>query len=108
MCADIAGFKVLILDWLRTPTPKPGFPLMRETGFLCILGTGLEVGAGVNDSPVDCQSRERPSAAARESSPVTRTIFPGIFVPGIFLCRFCRKFDFETGYRTKLTISAKK
>jgi len=31
---------------------------------------GLEVGAVVNDSPVDCQSRERPSRAARGANQV--------------------------------------
>jgi len=36
---------------------------------------GFEVGAVVNDSPVDCQSRERPRRAVRAAShnPVIRT-----------------------------------
>ena len=51
------------------PAPK------RERGscsspFSFLKKTGLEVGAVVNDSPVDCQSRERPSRAVRGANQV--------------------------------------
>ena len=50
---------------------------------------GFEVGAVVNDSPVDCQSRERPRRAVRAAShnPVIRTNKRGtalVVVPFLF------------------------
>ena len=38
--------------------------------FLFVKVAGLEVGAVVNDSPVDCHSRERPSRAVRGANQV--------------------------------------
>ena len=44
-----------------SPRPRPRFPHQEKQSFDCFFffkATGVEVGAVVNDSPVDCQSRE--------------------------------------------------
>ena len=68
--------KIQVLMVARLCRFKSCYPHQKGKGevhlplFLFSKGTGLEVGAVVNDSPVDCQSRERPSRAVRGANQV--------------------------------------
>ena len=45
--------------WVQLPSSAPCENTPDFRGYFCVVwATGVEVGAVVNDSPVDCQSRE--------------------------------------------------
>ena len=66
-------------------------PIKSRVSFwaLCFFSLmGFEGEAVVNDSPVDCQSRGRPSAQfARESNPIIHPIKNDRFYPVVFLSK---------------------
>ena len=79
---------------VRAASHSPPAPAKNKAKVLCLgfvfLGEGrLEVGAEVNDSPVDCQSRERPRRVVRAAShsPPAPANKKGTFVYQKFL--FC-------------------
>ena len=73
--ARTIGNRVTIKSGSRVripPSPPNKNELSRKAWarfYFCDIWEGFEVGAVVNECPVDTQSRERPSTAVRESNP---------------------------------------